>query len=168
MATGPRRLLAIDVHAVYVGFAVIEAPFRLIDWGLLQFNGEGQAAYGRAAIQAPRAVARYRPDAIVITMPANQKLARERIARVREAFITAAGRARVPAFEIARAEYLGALEVRTRYSAAVEMASRYPALAPRLRKPRKIWESERPYMAVFDAVAAGTAYFLLKRRRRAA
>lgn len=163
-----RRVLAVDVHANYIGFAVIEAPQHLIAWGLVQFTKHDRATPSRAGFETPRMIARFHPDAVVLTMPRNLKLARDRILRVREAFTAAAVRAKVPVFEIGRLEYLASFKARTRYGAAVAMAERYPALAPRLHKPRKIWQSEGHYASVFDAVAAGTAFMILKRRRRVA
>ncbi len=160
-----KRILAIDIHALYAGYAVLEGPKRLVDWGMLHFKKHGVAAASVAAYDAPRLIARCRPDRIVITMPANQALARERLSEVKRTFLDAAARARIPVCEIPREKYLKALDARTRYAAAEQATVRFPALAPRLPKRRKIWQAERPIMAVFDATAAGVAYFLPHRRR---
>ncbi len=160
-----KRILALDLHALYAGFAVFEGPSHLVNWGVLYFTRRNTPAATWVAFQAPRLIARCRPDRIVITMPANQTFVRERLPEVKQVFLDAATRARIPVSEISREKYLKALGVRTRYDAALRMVDRFPTLAPRLPKRRKIWQAERPIMAAFDATAAGIAYFLRNRRR---
>lgn len=160
-----RRILALDLHAPYAGFAVIEGASHLVDWGMLFFTQrEGRTAASAAAFQAPRLIARHQPDLIVLTMPANQTLARIRLAEMKRVFVETAERARLPVREVSREKYLNILGAGTRYDAAVQMTLRYPALAPRLPRRRKVWQPERVYMAVFDATAAGTAYILRHQR----
>lgn len=160
-----QRILAFDIHPLHAGFAALEGPSHLLDFGTTRFKKDRVSPAGAAAYQMPRIVARSQPDRIVITMPANQTLAQDRLREVKHAILASARRAGIPVSEIPREKYLEVLGVRTRYSAALQMVARFPALGPRLPKRRKIWQAERPIMAAFDATAAGVAHLLRYRRQ---
>ena len=159
------RVLALDVHARHAGFAALEGSDRLIDWGLLYFaNSRTQPARG-VANQLARLISRCRPGWIVVTMPANQTLARERLHEIGETVARLARQSGIRLCEMPRQQVLEALGARTRYAAALQVAERFPALGARLPKRRKIWQSEQARMSTFDATAAGIAFYRERQRR---
>ena len=150
-----RRILALDVHALHAGFAVLEGPRRLVGHGRIHYG----SISGVPAIRVARLIDLYRPDRIVLTMPANQTLAGERLAAASTSIAGEAARRRIPIRRIGRWQALDILGARTRYAAALHVSETLPALGARLPRRRKMWQSEQPIMSVFDAAAAALAYY---------
>jgi hypothetical protein len=62
----PKRILALDVHPLSIGFAVLEGPDRLLDWGVRSFR------HGVNAVKVPMSrklaclIDEYQPDALLV------------------------------------------------------------------------------------------------------
>ncbi|MGH9417026.1 MAG: hypothetical protein ACRD01_10405 [Terriglobales bacterium] len=164
MSTIHRRVLALDVHARRAGFALLESPHRLVDWGMLYFEDRDRSP----ARQAAALIELTRPERIVLVTPANQTLARRRVQKMVVTLTRAASASHVRLVVFSRRDVLSVLGVRRRHAAAVLVAQRFPALAPRLPRPRRTQDNEHPAMCLFDAASAGLAYFEKYGRHRAA
>jgi hypothetical protein len=82
------------------------------------------------------------------------------------AIVRTARRRNLPIHTISKpiiADSLGGAR-RNKYSVATVIAERFPELAPSLPRQRKLWEGEDYRMSVFDAAAAGSAYFKMLER----
>lgn len=155
-----KRILAVDLRSTRVGFAVIETPLQLVDWGKRALPADSCAAllvwllhrYGitvivirgitvgsrrdtvrvRGGLRAIRRVARSSPVQLVV-------MSKSRFKRVFEPY----GR-------------------NTRYGLARLMTVLFPELARFLPRPRRCYEPENRRMSAFDAVALAVAFLAVQ------
>jgi hypothetical protein len=155
------RVLAIEPFYRGFGFAVLEGPERLIDWGVAYtIRDKNTLSLGRVALLA----ARYNPDVIALedcSGKGSRKCLRVRVllhligqfcvgrgiavyncppARVRETFAPAGGT--------------------TKHEIATALSRRFPELAPHMPLRRKCWMSENWRTNIFGAVALAFAYLV--------
>lgn len=153
------RLLAIDLTSRGFGFAVLETPDRLIDWGTKDARAKVDE---RTLAQIVALIETYQPD-ILIVEDVEAKGSRRR-ARVRALVPEIARRAldlRVRTRRIARRQVRRAFAphgAATKHRIAAAIAECFPELVPRLPPRRKPWMTEDARMAIFDAVAMGLTY----------
>jgi len=158
-----KRILAIDPISRGFGFAVLEGPRRLIDWGVVHVQTDKLRGCLR---RIDELVGRYSPQ-ILVTEDFNTKGSRRRV-RVRElvdeihqqspewhCFYRAVSRMQVR-------RTIRQSERATKYEIALSLIEQFPELRPRLPKPRKPWMSEDARMAIFDALAFGLTYLRTK------
>jgi hypothetical protein len=152
------RVLAIDPFSRGVGFAVLEGPERLIDWGL---KTTGRADNGKASRAIERLIVRFQPD--VLAVEDSDAVGSRRCCRVQtllDGIISA--KARLPVRRVSRGQ-LGAIgplpQAGTKYGRACLLAERFPELQLSLPRFRKPWMSEDDRMAIFDAVGFAVACF---------
>ncbi len=153
------RVLAIDPFSRGVGFAVLEGPERLIDWGL---KTTGRADNGKAIRAIEALVARFQPD--VLAVEDSDEIGWRRCGRVQQllAGIVSAKSRRLPVRLVSRHQLcaIGPLpQASTKYGRACLLAERFPELQPSLPRFRKPWMSEDDRMAIFDAVGFAVACF---------
>lgn len=153
-----KRILAIDPASRGFGFAVLEGPNQLIDWGVRSAKKEKQT---RCLRLIEELIARYEPDAIVMEdIEAKGSRRCRRVADLIDRISKLAGSRKIRVVRLSR------LKVRRAFSAAgankrriaTAVAGRFPELAPRLPPSRKPWMSEDYRMSIFDAAAMGLAY----------
>jgi len=148
------RVLAIDPSTRGVGFAVMEGPERLVDWGI---KGVKSDKNRESLEHITRLIKRYHPDVIVIENH-QHKSARRRV-RVRQllnAIVLFASIGEVRVRKVSRAAIKNAfmkVGAATKHQIATEIARRFPELTPRLPPVRKPWMSEDNRMSIFDSVA---------------
>lgn len=155
------RVLALDPMSRGFGFAVLEGPATLVDWGIRN-----------AANDDPRALVRkirelgglYYPDVIVIEDSHHARSRRQQ--RVRAVIVEVAALATretsvqlIPA-TLVRSLFGGKTAV-TKHQIATLVIQHFPELAQRLPPARKPWMPEDARFAIFDAVAFGLTFFLL-------
>jgi hypothetical protein len=164
-----KRILAIDPAGRGFGFAVLEGPEHLIDWGV---RGAKARNHVQAIGQLKALLDDYGPDAIVTQKLADPEVRRGYRAKafLRETVKVAAAyeislRA-VSSRELVRA--FSDLGYPTKHKIATRIGELFPELAPRVPPFRKPWMSEDYRMAIFDAVAFGLAYFRNRRPRPSA
>jgi hypothetical protein len=152
------RILAIDPSPRGFGFAVLEGPRRLLDWGVAELYSKADEEL-LARVEA--LVDRYRVTALVLENIPDDPRRHRSIARV-AALVSYCRSRHLPATLVSRED------VRTAFSAtgsrkheiAVVIATMFPELAPRLPPKRTLWASEDERMNIFDAVSfalAGTS-----------
>jgi len=160
------RVLAIDPTTRGFGFAVLEGPDRLIEWGTKQVRGAKNA---ETLVQLAALVGRYRPDVLVledVTAKGSRRRARVRDLAgdiVRTALRLHVRTKRIPWRRVRRIFAETGPVTKTWIAAAI--ASRFSALAPSLPPRRKPWMSEDARMCIFDAVALAVAYYARGRKR---
>ncbi len=164
-----KRMLALDPTTKGFGFAVLEGPARLIDWGLKQARGDRNRTCVKRAAEL---IARYSPHALVVED--TEARGSRRCARVRELtadlrtlalehnvrFRTISGRKVKKLF--------AAVGAATKHQIAVAIAKWFPELDPHLPPIRKPWMSEDERMSIFDAVAFASAFYESSRKQNRA
>lgn len=144
------RILAIDPSAAGFGFAVLEDPTRLVDWGVAEVWSRSSRAF-LARVEA--LVDRYAPSLIVLEDVGDSKR-RKRAARLIEVVVRYAVTRRITAVRVRREQVGKAFGGRpTKHEIAVAIAAVFPELAPRLPRRRRLWDSESEQMNVFDALS---------------
>jgi Holliday junction resolvasome RuvABC endonuclease subunit len=163
----PTRVLALDPASRGVGFAVLEGPTRLIDWGVKETRGKPPHT---VLSQLDALLNRYQPEALVIEDC--RARGSRRCPRVRRLLQEAAARAvrrHIRPRRVSRASVQQAFApsgARTKYEIAQAIAIRFPELRPRVPPPRKPWMSEDARMSIFDAIAFALADYRRRSRRR--
>jgi hypothetical protein len=157
-----KRVLGIDPFSRGVGFAVLEGPDNLIDWGL---KTTGRADSAKAIRMIETLIDRFRPD--VLAIEDSDASGSRRCERVRKLLDGIASRGiksvRVRLIEGGQLRKLGPLnEVNTKYGRACFLAERFPELRAFLPRFRKPWMSEEDRMAIFDALGFAKTCFLME------
>jgi hypothetical protein len=150
------RVLAWDLHPTSFGFALFEGTDELLDWGIKAARHGGKPVKVPLNLKLALMLDQYEPDVLVIKKPMTQTL--KRIARV----VTTLARARkIPMRPISSSSVRKAFpdDNHNKYQIATALAAHYPELSSRLGTKRKLWESEKYSMSIFDAAALGVAYF---------
>jgi len=166
--TKEKRILAIDPTTKGFGFAVMEGPERLIDWGV---KGAKRSKKMRCLKLIMGLIDHYKPDVIVVEdydgkdsrrcrrvqklINRIQKLGLEKRIMTRSFSRSAVRKAFSPP---------GAF---TKHQIATAIAQRLPELAPRLPPFRKPWMSEDYRMSIFDAVSFALTFFYFENKKRA-
>jgi hypothetical protein len=154
-----RRLLAIDPIACGFGFAVLDGPALLIDWGLRGTKPGPEPREAHSLRELDKLIARYRPDRLVVEDCRDVRSRRgPRCQRLVARMIERAEAQGIPASRISAARLRRAFAPQsTKYQIALAVAKRFPELGVRLPPARKPWMSEKPRMGIFDAVALALA-----------
>jgi Holliday junction resolvasome RuvABC endonuclease subunit len=154
------RVLAIDPATRGFGFAVLEGPDRLIDWGVKETKTDKSRRSQRLIADL---IDQYEPAMLVLEDYAGKGSRRcARVQHLIDAISELASQKNVRVKRISQGDVkrrfreLGAV---TKYEIAVAIAKRFPELSPRLPRFRKPWMSEDYRMSIFDAVALGIACF---------
>lgn len=144
------RVLAIDPSSAGFGFAVLEDPTRLVDWGVAEIWSKSARAF---VARVETLVDRYSPSLIVLEDVPNSKRRKRAAQRISSVSRYAATR-RIATVKILRNKVKKAFGGNpTKHDIAVAIVSVFPELTPRLPSKRKLWESEREQMNVFDALS---------------
>ena len=155
-----KRILAVDLRSTRVGFAVVETPIQLVDWGkraltadscsalllwLLQKYGISLMVVRKIQFDSPRNTARVRTGLRVI----------RKIARARSIELTA----------MSKNDFNRVFqqpERRTKFEIARLMTVIFPELAQLLPRSRRCYEPENRRMSVFDAVALAVVHLAIQ------
>ncbi len=159
------RVLALDPSSGGFGFAVLEGPNQLIDWGV-KTAPDRTPHYALWLIDA--LITRYEPD--VLVLEDCERDSSRRCPRVRALIrhITRrAAKAEIPTQRFARhqiQEAFAGASALTKSRMARAIAEQFPELAPRVPPVRKPWMSEDYRMNIFDAVGLGVTFFYFRRK----
>ncbi len=155
------RLLVLEIRSTRVAYVVLEGPTSLLDWGILHKTHVQSILERRLA----RLFLMSRPLTILISHNAKSKSGYRLIIRAVHKNAKEIG---VPVLFMPRRAVLRYFVPGMRlnkYARAKMVAERFPTLSWRLPRERKSWQSEPVKIAIFDAAAAGVAYFLQVRDR---
>lgn len=154
------RVLAIDPSKRGFGFAVLEEPEELIDWGL---RGARQEKNTDCLRQIITLIEKYCPDVIVIEdWQSKDSLRRARIRDLLEDTVKLALSKKLTLRKISRSAIRKAFSqynASNKWQIAVEIGKRFPELAVCVPPTRKPWMTEDARMRVFGAVALVLASF---------
>ncbi len=158
--TDPTRIFALDPTTKGFGYAILETPFRLVDWGLAHVSGEKESG---AVARFEELLDQYRPDIVILEdsaapgsrrRPRVQKLLEKLRDTVRERGIAVHAIPRLAVVECFSSPDKRA----TKFSITQNLAETFPELAPKMPARRKIWQSEDERIATFDALALAVTY----------
>lgn len=157
-----QRVVAIDPTSRGFGYAVLEGPGFLVDWGtrdLARADSERTLSHVAALLR------HYRPDAVVLEdVAAAGARRRHRVQALIDAIGTSAASGGVAVERVSRLQVhrvFACAQATTKHRIATVITDHFPELAPRLPPLRKAWMSEDARMSIFDAAAlALTHYFL--------
>jgi Holliday junction resolvasome RuvABC endonuclease subunit len=164
-----QRVLVIDPTSKGFGFAVLEGPTALIDWGVKHTSGDRNR---KSLEQAAKLIARYQPEVLVVEdTRAKGSRRRSRACELIENLLALASAQDLRAWRVSRRKVQLSFSKSgsaTKRQVAVALTERFPELEPHLPPVRKPWMSEDERMSIFDAVAFGYAsYESLRREHRA-
>jgi ribosomal protein L17 len=161
-----RRLLAIDPTSKGFGFAVLEGPAKLVDWGVKQARENRNLA---CLEQVRQLLGQFSPDVIVVEdVEVSGSRRCQRVRGLTAKIVALASKRRVASQRISRRRvlaYFARTDVLTKHRIATAIAKRFPELDPRLPPLRKPWMSEDERMSIFDAVALALTFFESGRKR---
>jgi Holliday junction resolvasome RuvABC endonuclease subunit len=156
------RVLAIDPSTRGFGYAVLEGPNRLIDWGVKETKTDKNR---RSLKLIEDLIDQYQPGVIVVEdyMGKGSRRCR-RIQGLINDISKLASKKEVKVRSFSRAKIKQAFfesGASTKHEIAMAIANRFPELTPRLPRFRKPWMSEDYRMSIFDAVTFGVTFFHL-------
>jgi Holliday junction resolvasome RuvABC endonuclease subunit len=148
------------------GFALFEGPSVLIDWGTKETRIEKNQ---QCLVKIEALIDFYEPD-VVIVEDASRGVSRrsKRIQRLIQDINALAIRKKLKRRSYSRAmikEFFSEFGAATKPQIAQTIAGWLPELKPRLPPVRKIWMSEDPRMAIFDAVALVLTFFYFENKK---
>jgi len=162
-----KRVLAIDPVSRGFGFAILEGPQKLIDWGVKEARTD---KHRRSLRHIEDLLRHYRPDVIVMEKCASRGARRSpRVQKLLRAIHELATRRQVKVRSASRSAIRKAFadsSATTKHQIAEAIARRLPELAPRVPPPRQPWMSEDYRMSIFDAVALALTFFDVQARRK--
>ena len=154
MTTPPHRILSVAPRSRGFGYAVIEAPQRLIDWGT-------RSARAQKATRTWKGIATlidaFQPDLLVLEDTQDHASRRsKRIRKLLTGLMVKASRRRIEVAAVPAAAVrlvFRELHAFNKDEIARVLVSHFPELAPRLPPRREPWMSEDERMSIFDAIA---------------
>jgi len=165
--TKEKRVLAIDPTTKGFGFAVMEEPERLIDWGV---KGVMKSKKERSLELIADLIDQYQPDVIVVEDFAGRgsrrcKRVQELIARIIK--LGSEKKVRIRDFSplSVKKAFFGS-GASTKHQIATAIAQRLPELAPRVPPFRRCWMSEDYRMSIFDAVSFALTFFYFEIKKK--
>jgi hypothetical protein len=155
------RVLALDPMSRGFGYAVLEGPTRLVDWGIRNAPNDNSRALLR---KISKLIDLYYPDVIVIEDCGHARSRRRQRVRtvISQVAALSTGETEVQLIPAALVHGMfGAGKAVTKHQIATLVAEHFSELSLRLPPARKPWMPEDSRFAIFDAVAFGLTYFLL-------
>jgi Holliday junction resolvasome RuvABC endonuclease subunit len=150
------RVLAIDPSTRGFGFAVLEGPERLIDWGVKETRTDKNR---RALKLMAELIEIYHPRVVVLEDYSGKGSRRcDRASELIEQVSKLAWKRNIRVKRFSKADVkqtFAGSGAKMKYEIAIAISKRFPELAPRLPRFRKPWMSEDYRMSIFDAVALG-------------
>jgi hypothetical protein len=153
---GKNRVLALDVRPRYSGYAFFEGPRRLLDAGIARLKSREDVERRFSDLMKT-----YRPDILVLRkLPADTRRDHPVTRYILRTARRLARQASVPITQITEKQLREQMrDTHNKHEMADFLAQLFPQLAWRVPPARRLWQSERRRMAIFDAVAYGITYF---------
>jgi Holliday junction resolvasome RuvABC endonuclease subunit len=154
------RVLAIDPSTRGFGFAILEGPNGLIDWGVKETKTDKTR---RTLKLIEHLIDHYQPNVLVVEdYDAKGSRRCRRVANLIKDISKLASKKKIRVRSFSRAkvkQVFSETGASNKQDIATAIAKRFPELAPRLPRFRKPWMSEDYRMSIFDAVSLAAAYF---------
>ena len=164
----PKRLLALEIRASRLGFAAIEMPARLLDWGVRSLGEPHAQLRSVVSDRIATLMVFHRPQTVVV----RARKYRSRVQNARFLAIVAAVRVETRRHS-AKFRIITSAQVKDcfasngkvpKHAIAKTLADQFEELSWKLPGRRKPYQSEAPAMLVFDALANGVAFATRKTR----
>ncbi len=160
MSRKQTRVLAIDPCTRGFGFAVLEGPDRLIDWGVKETKTDKKR---RSLKFIAELVDLYQPSVVVVEdYKAKGSRRCRRVGKLIDDITKLALNRELKVRRFSRLKVKHGFAdsgTKTKYEIAIAITKRFPELAPRLPRVRKPWMSEDYRMSIFDAMGLGLCFF---------
>lgn len=157
------RVLAIDPYSKGFGFAVMEAPLQLIDFGL-KTPARNKGSLTNRLKKAEVIIGHYLPDVVVVEdRQAKEPRRRHQARTMLRGIEKLALDKNIQYIRLSRSavhEVITGQSHSTKYEVATKIVEQFRELEPYLPLPRKLWMSESETMNIFDAAALGLAILL--------
>lgn len=151
-----KRILAIDLRSTRVGFAVLEVPIRLVEWGKRAITADSCSPLVSWLIR------RYGIRVVVIRGIGIGS--RRNTSRLRNGMRIVCKISRANELQlivISERDIKNALsrhQRRTKFEIATLMTTIFPELSHYLPRPRRFYDPENKKMSAFDAIALAVIY----------
>ena len=155
MRNSAKLILAVYPNARGFAFVLFEEQ-RLVDWGIVEASAKEREEHSFRKIN--KLIQRFRPDTLVL-----REEAKSRQGALFQRIMEIARDTELPTSVIARKEVrraFASLSKPTRRAIVAEIVERFPMLRLFDPGPRKIWDSEKRQMGLFDATALVLAFFV--------
>ena len=154
------RILAIAPSTVGFGFAVLEGQDTLVNWGVKIVEGDKNS---QCLARAKELITHYQPDLIVLEDASSKDSKRSpRIRALTKKIVALASSSKVKVTLFSQKQIRNTFFTDgkgTKHALAEIIAKRFPdELSHRLPPKRRDWDSEKPRMGIFDAVALALTF----------
>jgi hypothetical protein len=155
-------MMALAVHRSKIGYAVLEGPSRLLDWGVLGCTG---AETLRRAVVPQRLISLlnfYRPQFVAFRLVKAKGRDSKRIEEIDAALQGECTNRFIRLFRVHASTiktFFAAHSCKTRLQIAQVLGEWFSELAWQVPPKRKPWQSDSHNMPIFEAVAVGVAHF---------
>jgi hypothetical protein len=153
-----KRILAVDLRARWLGYAVFEVPTRLLDFGLVRVS-----SVGRKERHFTRLLEWFRPRLVLMR---GGRL-RSGTRAFQRSVVQLSARLSMPVERVsnrALGRHFHRLGLRNKEQRASILARQFPELSWKVPPPRKRWQHEHQNMPIFDAVAVGVAHLEMRNK----
>ena len=152
-----KRVLAFDVRPRRFGFVAFEGPERLLDWGIRSFFSGANAPKTSAEQKIAVLLDDFSPSFVIVR---ERKRHTDKM-HLLETIRKQAANRRIPLRFISQKAIVKAFggTEKNRHEVASALAQQFGILMSKLPPRRKFWQTEEHRMSIFDAAAAGVAYF---------
>jgi len=158
-----RRILAIALRSRRFAFAVFEGPDKLLDWGMVFYPLNNDVQRTAANKRIASLFTQLTPSEVVVGKARLLDSREDSGVRPILRSLRYEASSRLTPLHFMRRPELDKVfcrfHVKSKHEISSMLAQVFPELLWKLPPKRKIWESERPRMALFDAVALGFAYW---------
>jgi hypothetical protein len=157
------RILAFEVRSRRIGFAALEGPTRLLDWGVRSCSCPTPGLRECVAKIVKPLLFHYDPVAVV--MRRENQYSSKTASRLRVSMGAIRREANRCGIEFrflktkARKRFFVQFRCETKYQIAQLIAELFEELAWRVQPRRRAWHSESYHAVIFDATATGLADF---------
>jgi Holliday junction resolvasome RuvABC endonuclease subunit len=158
------RALAVDIASRGLGFALLEGPLALIDWGFYNAREDRDA---RCVTHLVSMFTRFKPDVLVIEDFGQKTRRPARVRTLADVFAAAAKEHGIACHRISRKAVKSRFPTcHDRYEIARALAERFPDIKPVCPPARKIWKTEDPRINIFDALSFAVTHLARAKKRR--
>lgn len=158
----PKRLLALEIRASRLGFAVLEGSTRLLDWGVRSFGEQKENLRSAVSDRIGTLLAFHKPAMVVARLRKYHSAVQNKkflaiIVAIRAETTRNSTKFLVLTTHQVRARFGPNGQV-TKHDIATSLAKQFEEISWKLPGRRKAYQSEAPAMLVFDALANGVAF----------
>jgi hypothetical protein len=160
-ATHSIRIVALDLRARRFGFAVLEGPRRLLDWGIRAYPTQPDKIFVVRKRILP-VLRMFSPSAVILPRQISSLKKCPGLKACRQMVRSEALRRSIQAEFVSKQELKQTFEQfgsTTKYEIASRIALMFPELTWKLPAARKPWQTEPHNQTIFDAIALGLTYF---------